>query len=110
MALINVNVAVRLAMSQAIKELNLEELEKLKTKMVSDLVFANDNPEDAAYWLGTMLAYGFSLEQAQNYAENIKAVSLEEISAAAQDVLLKSSLVEGVLLPENKKKGDKNSD
>lgn len=109
-ALINVNVAVRLAMSQAIKELNLEELEKLKTKMVSDLVFANDNPEDAAYWLGTMLAYGFSLEQAQNYAENIKAVSLEEISAAAQDVLLKSSLVEGVLLPENKKKGDKNSD
>ena len=109
-ALINVNVAVRLAMSQAIKELNLEELEKLKTKMVSDLVFANDNPEDAAYWLGTMLAYGFSLEQAQNYAKNIKAVSLEEISAAAQDVLLKSSLVEGVLLPENKKKGDKNSD
>ncbi len=109
-ALINVNVALRLAMSQAIKELNAEKLEKLKTKMVADLVFANDNPEDAAYWLGTMLAYGFSLEQAQNYAENIKAVSLDEIAAAAQEILLKSSLIEGVLLPENEKMGDKKRD
>ena len=61
------------------------------------------NPEDAAYWLGSMLAYGFSLEEAQSFAENIQAVTLDDMFAAAKEVLLKSPSIEGVLLPENKK-------
>ena len=67
--------------------------------MISDLVFANDNPEDAAYWLGSMLISGFSLSEAQNYENEIKNVTLEGVIQAAKEVFLHSSALEGVLLP-----------
>lgn len=102
-SLIEVDVAVRLTATQAVKDLSAEKLEKLKKRLLAGLVFSNDNPEDAAYWLGSMLAYGFSLEEAQSFAENIQAVTLDDMFAAAKEVLLKSPSIEGVLLPENKK-------
>ena len=78
--------------------------------MVADLVFANDNPEDAAYWLGYMLVSGFSLQEVQNYADNISSVTLDGVLQAAREVFLAVPNVEGELLPLNAPEGDKQND
>lgn len=104
--MVSLMIALREARAQALKNLTAEKLEKVKKKMVADLVFANDNPEDAAYWLGYMLINGFSLEEAQNYADKIKAVTLDGVLKAAREVFLAAPVVEGILLPEGEVESD----
>ena len=86
------------AMAQAMQNLTVGELEKVKRKMTADLVYLNDNPEDAAYLVGSMLANGFSLTD----VENIQKVTLEGVQKAYHH-LLQASSVYGVLLPEKMK-------
>ncbi len=107
---LSLKMALREARAQALQNLTPEKLNKVKKKMAADLVFANDNPEDAAYWLGYMLINGFSLEEAQNYADNIKAVTADGVLQAAKEVFLHSSEAEGELLPQAAAKGDKQDD
>ncbi len=83
------------------EELDAPKLERVKQKMLADLIYANDNPSDAAYWVGYMLANGYSLAEVQNYAENIRKVSLEDVRAAYKN-LGQISRVEGLLLPIKK--------
>lgn len=92
------------------QNLTAEKLEKVKKKMVADLVFTNDNPEDAAYWLGYMLTNGFSLAEAQNYADKINAVTMDGVLQAAKEVFLDSSVVEGELFPLTTAAGEKQDD
>ena len=78
--------------------------------MAADLIFANDNPEDAAYWLGYMLINGFSLDETQNYADKIKDVTVDGVLQAAKEVFLHASEVEGELLPLSAAKGEIKND
>lgn len=109
-SMLALNVALREARAQALQSLTPEKLDKVKKKMVADLVFANDNPEDAAYWLGYMLVSGFSLQEVQNYADNISSVTLDGVLQAAREVFLAVPNVEGELLPLNAPEGDKQND
>lgn len=81
---------------------NLDDnkLNRIKRKILSDLIYANDNPEDAAYTVGFMLANGFSLDEVQNYEKNISEVNLDGVKAAFKDIFENSSSVKGVLKPE----------
>ncbi len=103
-------IAMREARAEALQNLTVEKLEKVKKKMVADLVFANDNPEDAAYWLGYMLTNGFSLAEALNYADKINAVTMDGVLQAAKEVFLNSSEVEGELFPLTAAAGEKQDD
>ncbi len=94
------------SLKKAVKELDAEKLAKVKRKMTADLVFTNDNPEDAAYWVGTMMANGFTLEDAQNYEKNILAVSVEGVKNAYKEVFEKASVVHGILLPPKENNND----
>lgn len=87
------------SMAQAMNNLTTDELEKVKRKMTADLVYINDNPEDAAYWVGYALAVGFSLEDIEHFVEGIKNVTLEGVHKAYRQVEL-AAQVEGVLLPK----------
>lgn len=89
-------------LENAMANLTEQELEKAKRKMLADLVYVNDNPNDAAYWVGYMMANGFSLEDVENYANKIKNVSLDGVQKAYEN-LLKAPVVFGLLLPENMK-------
>lgn len=103
-------IALREVRAEALQNLTAEKLEKVKKKMVADLVFANDNPEDAAYWLGYMLINGFSLTEAQSYADKINAVTTEGVLQAAKELFLHSPEVEGELYPLNTAAGEKQDD
>ncbi|MBP5215045.1 MAG: insulinase family protein [Alphaproteobacteria bacterium] len=82
----------------AVKNLTDKRLEQIKRKMVADLVYANDNPADAAQWIGYMLASGFSLADIQNYEEKISSVTLSGVKQAFKN-LQKASGVKGLLKP-----------
>ena len=92
------------AMLNAMKNLTDTRLEQIKRKIVADLVYTNDNPETAAYWIGYMLSVGFDLDDVQNYAEGIKAVTKEKVEKAFAE-LQKASKITGVLLPMSEVKG-----
>lgn len=85
-------------MTAAVDALDEAKLAKTKRKMLSNLVYINDNPEDAAYWVGYALSVGISLDELQHYEDRIAAVSLEEVKDAYKD-LLEAASVDGILLP-----------
>lgn len=88
------------AMVQAVENLTDTKLEQVKRKMLSGLVYVNDNPEDAAYWIGYMLANGFNLGDIQNYEQRINEVTVKGVKKAFE-MLQTAPTVKGVLLPEN---------
>lgn len=87
------------AQDEAVRNLTAAKLEQIKRKILADLVYMNDNPEDAAYWIGYMLAMGFSLDDVQNYEENIQKVSLNGVKKAYA-TLKSAPIVRGTLLPQ----------
>lgn len=91
--------ALATAQDAAMKNLTAAKLEQIKRKILADLVYMNDNPEDAAYWIGYMLAMGFSLDDVQNYEENIRRVSLKGVKTAYAK-LKNAPVVRGTLLPQ----------
>ncbi len=90
------------AVSKAMSGLTTEKLKQTQRKMTADLVYVNDNPEDAAYWIGTMLSNGFNLSDIENYAANIEKINLKDVQAAYRAVM-QASKTSGTLLPENYK-------
>jgi len=97
---------LRESVMRAMDKLDNTKLEKVKRKMLADLVFAKDNPEEAANLAGYMLANGFSLEDMQNYENGVSAVELPGVLKAYKQIIRKASFVEGVLLPEKEKTDD----
>lgn len=71
--------AARKAVEQ---DLTAEKIAHLQHKVRAELVYLNDDPEDGAYWVGYMLASGYSLSEVQKYAEKLQNVSPEQIRAA----------------------------
>lgn len=94
------------AVEKAMNELTAAKLEQVKRKMTADLVYVNDNPEDAAYWIGYMLSNGFSLDEAENYEAQINNVTLNGVKSAFKQ-LMQTAKVYGTLLSDENK-GEKN--
>lgn len=97
-------------MQKTVKELvdrlDEKELEKVKKKMLADLVFTNDNPEDAAYLVGSMLANGLSLEDIQDYENKVAAVKLEDVKKAYEYIFTRTPVIKGLLLPRTETEND----
>ena len=87
------------AVKKALEQLTPEQLETEKQKMLSGLVYIQDNPEDAAMLAGQMLALGMKLSDIEDYEENLKAVSLEDVQVAVNKMLSQSTDITGLLLP-----------
>ncbi|MBR3501559.1 MAG: insulinase family protein [Alphaproteobacteria bacterium] len=89
------------ALRNAIEKFDAQKLASIKKKMLADLVYVNDNPADSANMIGYMLATGFSLDDVQNYEQNIENVSLKGVKNAYHEVFYNSAKAVGILLPEN---------
>ena len=90
--------AINEAVKEALDDLDLRELQKIKRKMLAGLQYLKDNPSDAANIVGALAASGLSVEEIVNYDKSVEAVSLRDIKQAAQ-VLLASINVQGILSP-----------
>ncbi len=81
----------------------LQDLEKNKRQLLAGLVYTRDNPQNAAYIVGTLARAGMSGKDIEDYAKNIGAVTLQQVKLAAKE-LLQSSFVEGIALPKGENK------
>lgn len=90
--------AVQQAVKEALAEINLDEIEKTKQKMLAGLVYLRDNPGDAAYITGSMAAVGYDVEEINKQDESLRAVDYRAVKKAAEK-LVQNTRVKGWVKP-----------
>jgi zinc protease len=64
-----------------------DELERAKTGLIADAVYAQDNQETLARWYGAGLATGETVDQIRTWPDRVRAVTAEQVQAAARQWL-----------------------
>jgi zinc protease len=75
------------------------DLERAKTRMVADAIYARDSQSDLARWYGSSLAIGQTLRDVEEWPARIERVSAEDVIGAARRWLLHKPAVTGYLMP-----------
>jgi zinc protease len=86
-----------------------EELERAKTRMIADAVYAKDNQATLARWYGSALATGATVAHVNSWTERVRAVTADSVRAAARTWLDKHRSVTGYLIREWPKAEEKKS-
>ena len=79
--------------------INEAALERAKTRLVADAVYAQDSQAMLARWYGASLATGQTIRDVQEWPDRIEATTPEAIKTAARTWLTKRRAVTGYLLP-----------
>jgi len=77
-----------------------EDLERVKTQLIAEAVYAQDNQAAMARWYGGGLTSGLSVEDIRGWPDRIRAVTSDQIRAAAQKWLDKKRSVTGYLIKD----------
>jgi zinc protease len=81
-----------------------EDLERVKTQLISAAIYAQDNQASLARWYGAALTTGLSVDDVRSWPDRIRAVTAEEVRAAAQKWLDKKRSVTGYLIKDTTQK------
>ena len=74
--------------------------------MIADAVYAKDNQATLARWYGKSLATGSTVEDVQSWTDQVRAVTADQVRAAARAWLDKHQSVTGYLIREWPKPGE----
>ena len=77
-----------------------EDLERVKTQLIAEAIYAQDNQATLARWYGAALTSGLSIEDIRSWPDRIRAVTSEQVRAAAQKWLDKKRSVTGYLIKD----------
>jgi zinc protease len=77
-----------------------EDLERVKTQLIAGAIYAQDNQATLARWYGGALTTGLSIEDIRSWPDRIRAVTAEQVRAAAQKWLDKKRSVTGYLIKD----------
>ena len=77
-----------------------EDLERVKTQLIAEAIYAQDSQATLARWYGGALTTGLSIEDIRSWPERIRAVTAEQVRAAAQEWLDKKRSVTGYLIKD----------
>jgi zinc protease len=77
-----------------------EDLERVKTQLVAEAIYAQDNQATLARWYGAALTTGLSIEDIRSWPDRIRAVTAEQVRTAAQKWLDKKRSVTGYLIKD----------
>ena len=77
-----------------------EDLERVKTQLIAEAIYAQDNQAVLARWYGGALTTGLSVEDIRSWPDRIRAVTAEQVRAAAQKWLEKKRSVTGYLIKD----------
>jgi zinc protease len=77
-----------------------EDLERVKTQLIAEAVYAQDNQATMARWYGGGLSSGLSVDDIRSWPDRIRAVTADQIRAAAQKWLDKKRSVTGYLVKD----------
>jgi zinc protease len=77
-----------------------EDLERVKTQLIAEAIYAQDNQATLARWYGGALTTGLSIDDIRSWPDRIRAVTAEQVRAAAQKWLDKKRSVTGYLIKD----------
>jgi zinc protease len=80
------------------KGISSEELERSKTRLIADSVYAQDNQSTLARWYGSALTTGLTVDSVQTWPERIRAVTADQVRDAARQWLENRRSVTGYLV------------
>jgi zinc protease len=95
--------AIDAVLAEAIENgVTAEELERAKSRMIADAVYANDNQRTMAQWYGSALATGATVEQVRTWPDRIRALTADAVREAARRWLDKRRSVTGYLIKDTR--------
>ena len=77
-----------------------EDLERVKTQLIAEAIYAQDNQATLARWYVAALATGLSIDDIRSWPDRIRAVTSDQVRAAAQKWLDKKRSVTGYLIKD----------
>jgi zinc protease len=77
-----------------------EELDRAKTRMIADAVYAQDNQAALARWYGVALTTGTTVDDIKSWPDDIRSVTAEQVREAARTWLDRRRSVTGYLVKE----------
>jgi zinc protease len=86
-----------------------EELERTKTRLIADAVYAQDSQATMARWYGAALTTGATVNDVRSWTDRIRAVTAEQVQAAAKQWLEKQRSVTGHLIKDKSPQVEKRS-
>jgi zinc protease len=78
-----------------------EELERVKTQLIAEAIYAQDNQATMARWYGGALTTGLSIEDIRSWPDRIRAVTAEQVQQVARKWLDKKRSVTGYLIKDS---------
>jgi zinc protease len=94
------------------KGVTVVELERAKTRIIADAVYARDNQASMARWYGSALVTGATVEQVKGWPDRVRAVTADAVRDAARAWLQRPRSVTGYLVkewPQSEEKKEKKS-
>jgi zinc protease len=86
-----------------------EELDRARTRLIADTVYAQDNQSTMARWYGAALTSGETVGQVASWTARLRAVTQEDVQNAARTWLDKRRSVTGYLVKQLPGKQEKRS-
>ena len=80
------------------KPIRAEDLERVKTQLIAEAIYAQDNQATLARWYGGALTTGLSIDDIRSWPDRIRAVTAKQVREAAQKWLDKKRSVTGYLI------------
>jgi zinc protease len=77
-----------------------EDLERVKTQLIAETVYAQDNQATLARWYGGAMTTGLSIEDIRKWPERIRAVTADQVREVVQKWLDKKRSVTGYLIKD----------
>jgi zinc protease len=92
-----------------LKGINADELERAKSRLIADAIYAQDNQATMARWYGGALMTGAGVDDVRRWPERIRAVTAEQVQDAARKWLDKRRSVTGFLIKDTSPQAEKKS-
>jgi zinc protease len=77
-----------------------EDLERVKTQLIAETVYAQDNQATLARWYGGAMTIGLSIEDIRNWPERIRAVTADQVRDAVHKWFDKKRSATGYLIKD----------
>lgn len=76
------------------------DLERVKTQMIAEAIYAQDSQTTLARWYGAAVTVGLSVDDIRSWPDRVRAVTAEQVRDAAQTWLEKKRSVNGYLIKD----------
>jgi zinc protease len=102
-SLTQVEEAIDAVLSEVIDNgVTADEIDRSKSRMIADAIYANDSQRTLAQWYGAALTAGLTVEQVRSWPDRIRLVTADAVRDAARRWLDKRRSVTGYLIKETR--------